>query len=83
MTDYWARFLSGASKILLYEKPGVEYNMMDLENFVFKQAGNAIDACIQIMGVDAFLETLRKRGVRPNPKYEQLLTQYRNRTKHD
>lgn len=39
---YWQQLLDAATPIRLYEKPGTDYNMINLENFVFHQAGNAI-----------------------------------------
>ena len=73
LKDYWADFLGDAVGISLYEKPGMEYNVDHLENFVFKQAGNAIDTAIQISGIDVFLRKLAERHTLPNPKYRNLL----------
>lgn len=75
MKDYWARLLDGANRIQLYEKPGAEYNIGNLENFVFKQAGNATAAWIEIYGIDAYYERLKKRGTMPNPKYRMVIDQ--------
>lgn len=76
MTDYWARFIGAAERIRLFQRPGTEYNLLDLENFVFKQAGNAINTYIDIKGEDAFMDSLKKRGTWRNPKYEQLKAKY-------
>lgn len=73
--EYWSRFLGDAEKISIYEKPGTEYNLSNLENYVIKQAGNAIDAFIDILGEDEFRNQLKKRGTAPNPKYEHLKKQ--------
>ena len=73
LKDYWANFLVDASRISLYEKPGMEYNLDRLDNYVFRQAGNAVDAAVAIYGVDGFLERLHQRKTLPNPKYSLLV----------
>lgn len=80
-TDWWRDFLNNASGISIYEKPGVEYNYLNLENYVIKQAGNAIDTYIEIRGIDGLLEDLKKRGTIPNPKYKILKEQCCHGTK--
>lgn len=77
MKPYWARLLDGASRIRLYEKPGSDYNMINLENFVFKQAGNAIYTYLETHTMEQFMEGLRRRGTQLSPKYKSLLAQYR------
>ena len=77
--DYWAALLLDASPIKLYVKPGIDYNLYRCENYVYKYAGNAIDALIDIYGVGEFLEKLKNRGTLPNPKYQQLIDLYRQR----
>lgn len=74
MKDYWEKLLDGIGRIRLYKKPGTDYNMINLENFVIGQAGNAIDTYIRIKGVDAFVQDLKNR---PNKnikaQYRQLI----------
>jgi hypothetical protein len=38
-----------------------------------RQAGNAIDAYIAIRGADGFMDAIKKRGTRSNPKYNALI----------
>lgn len=71
--DYWCKLLNNALPLSLYVKPGTEYNMINMANYVFKQGGNAIDATIQILGVDGFLDELHARETRPNPKYSEIV----------
>lgn len=77
MKPYWARFLDGAEKVKLFDKPGMEYNMSNLENFVFRQAGNAISAYLEICGEEIFRQRLKERGTAMNPKYTELIRRYR------
>lgn len=81
MKKYWADLLDGASRIKLYKKPGMEYNMVNLEDFVIGQAGNAAAAYIEIMGQAAYMEALRKRGKQMPMKYRQLIQEYGRRNK--
>lgn len=73
MLDYWAALCETAVKISLYVKPGTDYNLGNLNNFVFKMGGNAVDSAIKIYGIDGFLELLKEFKPRPNPKYTKLV----------
>ena len=82
-TAYWDRLLDGAAPIRLYEKPGAEYNLMNLEDYVYKQAGGAVATLLQIVGDEKFRKGLQQRGTQLNPKYKVLLDQYgRNQDEH-
>lgn len=76
MKDYWAELIGAVGRVRLFVKPGIEYNIMQLDNFVFSQAGNAISASIQIHGVNDFLHKLHERETTNNPKYERLVHLY-------
>lgn len=80
---YWQRLLDGVARIQLYEKPGTEYNMMNLENFVFKQAGGAIFTYLETHSIEQFLDALKHRGVPLNAKYRALIERNRKRGKKD
>ncbi len=69
---YWEQLLAGAGRISLYTKPGVEYNRMALQTFVYQQAGNAVAAEIICMGGP--LEYWKKAG----KTIEQLPLKYRS-----
>ncbi len=73
--DHWARFLQTTDSMSIFKKPGVEYNIFRLENFVVRQAGGAIDTYIKLLGIDELMLRLlqRRAEVRLNPKYEELL----------
>lgn len=73
---YWADLIAAAERIQLYVKPGVEYNVAQLDRFVFQQAGNAVAAALEIYGVSGFCNQIRKRPTKQNPKYEKLIKQY-------
>lgn len=74
--DYWGEFLCSAKAISIYESPGLEYNLDRCQRYVIHQAGNAIDAYLQIVGVDRFLDELQKRPTRRNPKYDRLVKEF-------
>lgn len=75
LKDYWQSLIGNASALSIYEKPGVDYNLLRCDNYVFNTAGNAIDAEIKIRGIEGFMEMLRARQTRNNPKYERLVTE--------
>lgn len=77
MTDYWYALVGNAEKISIYTAPGMEYNEEKCKNYVVNQAGNAIDACIQMYGSDEFLKMIEERQTMPNPKYEMLIKRHR------
>lgn len=76
LTDYWCDVVQDACRIQIYSKPGIKYNLLDCENFVFNQAGNAINALLQVYDVDTFLQKLQERKSRPNPKYKQMVDNF-------
>lgn len=76
LTDYWATLIGDACRIQIYSKPGIKYNLLNCENFVYNQAGNAINALLQVYDVDTFLKKLQERKARPNPKYKQMIDNF-------
>lgn len=76
MTQYWSNLVDDAEKISIYRTPGMEYNEERCKRYVFNQAGNAIDACIQMYGVDEFVKMVEEREVKPNPKYKMIVEQH-------
>ena len=77
MSWYWEALIQEAQRISIYRSPGMEYNEERCRHYVVNQAGNAIDAYIQITGVDAFLHDLHHRGTQRNPKYDRLVSEYK------
>lgn len=77
LQKYWANVIGEACKIKIYVKPGENYNLLDCEAFVYEQAGNAINALLQIYDVDTFLHKLQERNSRPNPKYSRMVKNYK------
>ena len=70
---YWENVLMGAEAISIYTQPGTEYNLSRCRNYVYNMAGNAVDALIKIEGTEGFLEGLKGRHIKPNPKYIQMI----------
>lgn len=79
--EYWDNFIQGAIPQSLYEKPGVEYNLAKLDDFVYRQAGNAILTALEIYGVECFDEYLKEQRNLCNlpPKYKMLIEQEKKR----
>lgn len=77
MTQYWSNLVDDAEKISIYRTPGMEYNEERCRRYVINQAGNAIDACLQMYGEDEFIKMVQEREVKPNPKYKMIVEQHR------
>lgn len=73
--DHWERFLMTAEKKSIFVAPGVDYNMLGLQHYVFDTAGNAIKTFIDINGFDAFTVLLSQVQKSKNPKYDYLREQ--------
>jgi phage replication initiation protein len=78
-SDYWVELIGEVEKIQLFTKPGIEYNIMQLDNFVFTQAANAIDAALQIHGTMGFIHRIKNRESTGNKKYDRLVDLYGNK----
>lgn len=76
MKQYWADLIDGVSRIRLYVKPGVEYNLHQLDHFVFDQASNAFAAAFEIYGVPFVVDKVKSRDISQNLKYKRLVDEY-------
>lgn len=77
MRDYWCNLVEDAERISIYQSPGMEYNEERCKRYVVNQAGNAIDACIQMYGLYEFEKMIQERPVSHNPKYDMVVKQHR------
>lgn len=76
MKSYWENLLQGVGKIQIFTKPGAEYNLYNLENFLFTQTAGAAFTYMQLKGPDDFIQRVKKSVVRLNPKYKDLIDRY-------
>lgn len=77
MKPYWEALVGDAQKISIFTAPGMEYNEERCKHYVVNQAGNAIDACIQMYGLNEFQQMIEQRETLRNPKYEMLIQRHR------
>lgn len=78
LKSYWSNLVESAQPIKLYSAPGVEYNMMNVDQYVFGQAGNCIRTYIEVFGVDRFLERLKETQPIITPdKYKSLIDRFK------
>lgn len=75
--DYWGELLCGASKISIYEKPGMDYNFDRCHNYVINMAGNAVETYIELCGIEGLQRSLKERTTKRNPKYDRLVAECR------
>lgn len=76
MKDYWLNLVEDVKRISIYKSPGMEYNEERCKNYVVNQAGNAIDACLRMYGVNEFKKMIEERKIAPNPKYDLIVNQH-------
>lgn len=76
MREYWAALVGGAQRISIFTAPGMEYNEERCRNYVVNQAGNAIDACIRMYGIDEFESMIENRKIMKNPKYDLVVQRH-------
>ena len=75
MRPYWLDMLEVLTPISIYT--ALEYNVDRCREYVVNQAGNAIDCLIKIYGLNEFRTMIDNRSTSTNPKYENLVQQYR------
>ena len=80
---WWSDFLEDVQKFGVFSKPGTDYNVGQLHNFVFQQAGNSIFTYIECFGEERFFEELKKRGTALNPKQQALIDKVKNLQNED
>ena len=76
MRDYWSDLVGDAARISVYARPGVEYNLGNLCNFVVEQAGNAIKTYTMIFGWYDLQQALKERRSQLSPTYRRLIDDY-------
>jgi DNA relaxase NicK len=73
---HWLNWIESFESVSIFDKPGVEYNIVRCENYVFKQAGRAVDTLIKIHGVDSFMEKLKENIPPQSIKYATLIEKH-------
>jgi len=81
-TAYWQKFVQSAEKISIYQKPGIDYNEMNLESFVLHNSGNSINVFRTIYGDNNLIRALNIK--RSNAKYslkqQMLMEKYKGQS---
>lgn len=74
---WYSDFIGQAEAVKLWTPSDMEYNLFHCERYVYKQAGNAISALIQIKGIDTFQAELQKEKSPITAKYTDLINNNR------
>lgn len=69
---WWRCFVHNIGEIKIYTPKPTAYNIYKCEDYVYKQAGNAVAALIDVRGGNCFLSDLVKKKAPTNVKYQQL-----------
>lgn len=76
-SKWWSKFIGDAERISIYSKKLEEYTEAKLQDYVFGQAGQAINCAIDIYGTEGFLQYLdnylKNKAQTANPKYQELV----------
>lgn len=72
---HWLKFLESFDSTSIFQKPGTDYNVLNLENYVINQNGGAIKTYVKLFGLEDFMKNLNDRKAPLNPKYKTLLSE--------
>lgn len=75
--DWWQKFLQTSERLKIFQCPGIEYDVMCLDGYVYGQCAGAISTMIELVGLFTFLDRLDEavRSRKLNPKYRDLINQ--------
>ncbi len=75
---HWQRFIDTVAAVSISKKIASDYDIMKLDHYVYDMSGSAVNAMIEIIGFDRFIEELHKRqqSKKVNPKYTALILQF-------
>lgn len=76
IAPYWQAFIESIPAIHLLSKPGVEYNLSNIERYLLLQSGNNIETYINCVGLDEFLKKLSERKSVLNAKHLHIIQDY-------
>ena len=78
LAPHWEKFSNSVTSfsISLYSAPGVDYNVVNLKNYVVDTSGSAILTFIKIFGVEKLLELVQQKLPFLSPKYRSLLDSF-------
>lgn len=76
--EWWAKFLETGERLKIFQAPGVEYDVMCLDGYVYGQCAGAVSTMIELVGLSEFMERLNYSVItrKRNPKYKDLLNRF-------
>lgn len=74
MSPEWLRFIEGWESVSIFDKPGKDYNIMNLDGYVRDQLSGALTTYIDSVGVPRFLANIleAREGKPLNPRYTAI-----------
>lgn len=73
LKDYWQNLVDDVERIRIFVKPGVEYNVSNLDHFVFDQAGAALHCALKLYGPSYVFQKALSKDISDNKKYMRIL----------
>lgn len=81
LKEYWQHLVNEVERIQIFVKPGVEYNVSQLDHFVFDQAASALHCAVKLYGATYVVQRVMEKDISENKKYTRLLSEFGGR--HD
>lgn len=76
LKDYWQQLVDEVERIQIFVKPGVEYNVSQLDHFVFDQAASALHCAVKLYGATYVVQRVLDKDISENKKYMRLLSEF-------
>lgn len=82
ISPQWLNFIESWESVSIFDKPGMQYNVLNLDNYVTNQLSGAIITYASTVGIDTFLQNIvdARKGKKLNPKYEKILKETQSST---
>lgn len=77
LKKYWEQLVDAVERIRLFVKPGIEYNVSQLDHFVFDQAAGALHCAVKLYGASYVVQRVLEKDISENKKYSSLLKEFK------
>lgn len=81
--DYWRKFTEDVKKLSLYKADDSPYTISRAKENVFRRQFGSVKAMTEVMGPETFLQVVQDMPYPRNPKYVQMVEQYKYNERRD
>lgn len=75
IADYWLKLIDGIESLHLWETPGTEYNVFNLQHFLVHQCAGPLLTWHNLFGLEDLLTQIQLNKPKLAPKYQKLLAE--------